>query len=138
MEDTLYKLCRSLRLGTNMVDNAKAIRKDNIIEFLLELFTLEIENRELKRKNAYIKQAKFDLIKAFEDYSFEDIKIPKSITPNEIMDSVFINKKENLIFTAMWVPGKHIWPLPSESPLATMVKRLSFTARFLSLTSWSK
>jgi len=58
---------------------------------------MEIENRELKRKNVFIKQAKFDLIKTFEDYTFEDIKIPKSITPNELMDASFVCKKENLI-----------------------------------------
>ncbi|MFZ5610958.1 ATP-binding protein [Desulforamulus profundi] len=106
MEDALYKLCRRLKLGTNIVDNAKAIKKENNIEFLLELFTMEIENRELKRKNVFIKQAKFDLIKTFEDYTFEDIKIPKSITPNELMDSSFVGKKENLILYGNVGSGK--------------------------------
>lgn len=95
-----------MRFGTNMVDNAKALKKDNNIEFLIELFSLEIENRELKRKNTYIKQAKFDLIKTFEDYTFEDIKIPKSITPNDIVDSSFIGKKENLILYGNVGSGK--------------------------------
>jgi DNA replication protein DnaC len=106
MEDMLYKACKKLRLGSNIVDNAKSIEKSNHIEFLLELFTLELEHRDMKRRNMYIKQAKFDVLKTFEDYSFEDIKVPKSITPDEIIGSNFIDKKENLILYGNVGSGK--------------------------------
>lgn len=106
MEDMLYKACKKLHFGSNIVDNAKTIQKSNHIEFLLELFTLELEHRDMKRRNMYIKQAKFDIMKTFEDYSFEDIKIPKSITPNEIINSDFIDKKENLILYGNVGSGK--------------------------------
>ena len=98
MEDMLYKACKKLRLGSNIVDNAKSIEKSNHIEFLLELFTLELEHRDMKRRNMYIKQAKFDVLKTFEDYSFEDIKVPKSITPDEIIGSNFMIKRKILYF----------------------------------------
>ncbi len=106
MEDMLYKACKKLHFGSNIVDNAKTIQKSNHIEFLLELFTLELEHRDMKRRNMYIKQAKFDIMKTFEDYSFEDIKIPKSITPDEIINSDFIDKKENLILYGNVGSGK--------------------------------
>jgi len=106
MEEMLYKACKKLRFGINIIDNAKIIKKDNNIEFLLELFTLELENRDMKRKNAYIKQAKFDVLKTFEDYSFEDIKIPKSITPDDIVNTTFVKKKENLILYGNVGSGK--------------------------------
>lgn len=106
MEDMLYQACRKLHFGSNIVDNAKSIKKSDHIEFLLEVFTLELEHRDMKRRNAYIKQAKFDVMKTFEDYTFEDIKIPKSITPNEIINSSFIDKKENLILYGNVGSGK--------------------------------
>ena len=106
MEDMLYKACQKLHFGSNIVDNARTIKKNNYLEFLLELFTLELEYRDIKRRNTYIKQAKFDVMKTFEDYTFEDIKIPKSITPNEIINSSFIDKKENIILYGNVGSGK--------------------------------
>ena len=106
MEDMLFKACRKLHFGSNLIENAKQIEKNDNIAFLLELFTLELENRELKRKNAYIKAAKFDVLKTFEDYTFKDIKIPKSITPDDILTTNFISKKENLILYGNVGSGK--------------------------------
>lgn len=106
MEDMLFKACRKLHFGSNLIENAKQIEKNDNIAFLLELFTMELENRELKRKNAYIKAAKFDVLKTFEDYTFKDIKIPKSITPNDILTTNFISKKENLILYGNVGSGK--------------------------------
>ena len=106
MEDLLMPYCRQLRLGINIISNAKNIKAKDNIEFLYRLFKLEIETRELKRKNAYIKQAKFDVLKTFEDYSFEDIDIPKTITVDEISDASFIDKKENLILYGNVGSGK--------------------------------
>ncbi|OGO87686.1 MAG: ATP-binding protein [Clostridiales bacterium GWF2_36_10] len=106
MESKLLKACKNLRFGSNIIDNAKKIKKLNNLEFLLELFTLELENRELKRKNAYIKAAKFDVLKTFEDYTFDDIKVPRSITPEEIQSVKFIDKKENLILYGNVGSGK--------------------------------
>ena len=106
MEDMLFKACRKLHFGSNLIENAKQIEKNDNIAFLLELFTMELENRELKRKNAYIKAAKFDVLKTFEDYTFKDIKIPKSITPDDILTTNFISKKENLILYGNVGSGK--------------------------------
>ena len=79
MEELLFKYCKELRFSVNMVENAKNIKTENHLEFLAELFKLELQNREIKRKNGYIKSAKFDVLKTFEDYSFDDILIPNSI-----------------------------------------------------------
>jgi len=106
MEEMLFKACRKLHFGINIIEDAKRIEKIDNIAFLLELFTLELENRELKRKNAYIKAAKFDVLKTFEDYTFKDIKIPKSITPDDILTTNFISKKENLILYGNVGSGK--------------------------------
>lgn len=106
MEDLFLKTCRKLRFSNNTIENARRIKYTDNINFLLELFTLELENRELKRKNLYIKSARFDALKTFEDYSFDDIKISKSITPTDIIETNFIDIKENLILYGNVGSGK--------------------------------
>lgn len=106
MEMELMAVCKQLRLGNALVAKAKEINADSHIEFLLKLFTAEIEERDRKRRNSYIKSARFDLLKTFEAYTFEDIKIPKTITAQDIHECVFIPKKENLILYGNVGAGK--------------------------------
>ena len=106
MEQLLIKYCKELRFSVNMIENAKNIKTENHLEFLAELFKLELQNREIKRKNSYIKSAKFDVLKTFEDYSFDDILIPNSISVDEILGANFVTKKENLILYGNVGSGK--------------------------------
>jgi len=107
MESELLLVCRKLRLGgSGLIQRAKDIVADNHLEFLFKLFTAEIEERERNRRNAYIKAARFDLLKTFEMYTFEDIKIPRTTTVEDIKDCSFVHKKENLILYGNVGAGK--------------------------------
>ena len=106
MEDMLLSVCKKLRFGSSMIARAKKIKKKTHLEFLLELFSTEVEERELKRRNAYIKAAKFDLPKTFEDYTFEDIKFPAALTVDDLMDATFVPQRENLIMYGNVGAGK--------------------------------
>ena len=106
METELLIACRQLRLGSGLVERAKDITADCHLEFLYKFFAAEIEERERNRRNAYIKAARFDLLKTFENYTFEDIKIPKTITAEDIKECLFIPKKENLILYGNVGAGK--------------------------------
>ena len=106
MEDLLYQACRRLRFGTNVVNNAKNIKAKTHLEFLLELFTIEFEERERRRRNTYIRTAKFDILKTFEDYSFEDIKFPQALSVEDVIDAAFVPRRENLILYGNVGAGK--------------------------------
>ena len=67
MNDLLIKYCKELRFSSNLMENAKLFKSEDNLEFLTELFKLELQNREIKLKNAYIKSAKFDIWETFED-----------------------------------------------------------------------
>lgn len=109
MDDMLLMACKKLHFGGGLVANAKKIgnkgHKDNL-EFLLELLTAEIEDRERKRRNAYQNAAKFDIIKTFEKYTFEDIKFPAALTIDDLLGSSFIPRRENLILYGNVGAGK--------------------------------
>jgi DNA replication protein DnaC len=106
MDTLLVQYCKKLHFGSNIVANATSISAGNNIDFLTELFKMELDNREIKRKNTYIKQANFDIKKTFENYSFEGIQIPSTITAEDIMNAEFISKKENLILYGPVGTGK--------------------------------
>jgi DNA replication protein DnaC len=89
---------KKLHLETGLAERAKELGNEENIAFLLRLLTAELDERERNRRNLYMKFAKFDILKTFENYTFEDIKFPKSITADDIKNAVFIPKKENLIF----------------------------------------
>lgn len=105
-ENALIYACKRLHFGVNLVDNAKKIKAKTHLDFLLQLFNSEVEERDIKRRNSFIKAAKFDIPKTFEKYTFEDIKFPKSLTADDIIDCVFIPKKENLILYGNVGAGK--------------------------------
>jgi len=106
METQVLAACKRLRLGSDLVANAKRIKKKGNLEFLLELFTAELEERDRKRRNAYQRAAKFDIIKTFEDYTFQDIKFPQALSPEDILGTTFIPKRENLILYGTVGAGK--------------------------------
>ena len=106
MEDLLAQACRRLHFSNHLVTQAKKIKAKNHLDFLLQLFNEELEERDRKRRNAYQKAAKFDLIKTFEDYTFDDIKFPPALSPDDILNTAFIPKRENLILYGNVGAGK--------------------------------
>ena len=105
-DDMLLAVCKKLRFGSSLVANAKKIKADNHLDFLLELFTTELDERDRKRRNAYQKAAKFEILKTFEKYTFEDIKFPTSLTTDSLMDLAFVPRRENLILYGNVGAGK--------------------------------
>lgn len=98
MEDILIYYCKQLKLGSTIITNAKTIKYESNETFLIELLRLELENRELKRRNLNLKQANFDVVKTFEGYKVENIVIPDTLDLQDIKECNFIDRKENLIF----------------------------------------
>ena len=106
MEALLAQACKKLHFSSHLVAKAKKIKANDHLDFLLQLFTAELEERDRKRRNAYQKAAKFDIIKTFEKYTFEDIRFPAAITPDDILNLSFIPRKENLILYGNVGSGK--------------------------------
>lgn len=106
MRDIIAEYCKKLRLGSHIVNNYDKIEASSNGEFLAKLLMGEYENRELKRKNRAIKQGNFDVVKTFQNYNFNDIEIPHSVSVQDITSGSFLNKKENLILYGPVGTGK--------------------------------
>lgn len=106
MKDIIAKYCKELRLGRSIVENYQDIEATTNEEFLVKLLELAVQNRHLTRKNRYLKQANFEVMKTFENYSFDNNQIPESITLNELKEGRFIHRRENLILYGHVGTGK--------------------------------
>lgn len=102
----IKEYCKQLKLGTNIVKNIGSIQADSHEEFLERILEIEVKNRETVRKNRYLKQAGFDVIKTFENYTFDQIEIPATIGIDELKNAEFIKRKENLILYGPVGTGK--------------------------------
>ncbi|MDD3807882.1 MAG: ATP-binding protein, partial [Candidatus Marinimicrobia bacterium] len=102
----IQKHCNTLKLGMRMVENYPQIEANSNEEFLEKLLRMEVEAREINRKNLLIKNARFDVFKTFENYSFDDIEISQSISTEEIKTASFVDKKDNLILYGPVGTGK--------------------------------
>jgi DNA replication protein DnaC len=149
MEDMLRLACRRLRLSSTLVSNAKKIKAKTNLDFLLQLLNAELEERDRKRRNAYQKAAKFDIIKTFEGYSFEDIKFPQALSQNDGLNTTFIPRHENLILYGNVGAGKthlaiatgiaacdagfktRFWRTPSLVNALCEAKRQGYLSRFM-------
>ena len=75
--DMLIKqYCKELRIGMNIYNSYSKIIATDHADFLAQLLKIELDHRELVRKNRNLKSAGFDVIKTFENYEFQDIQIP--------------------------------------------------------------
>jgi len=79
MQQAIKEHCLSLKLGARIYENYQKIKEKTNEEFLEKLLRNEVEAREINRKNLLLKTANFDVVKTFENYSFNEIEIPINI-----------------------------------------------------------
>jgi len=104
--DEIAACCKALKLGKSLVENCRSITAESNEEYLLKLLKLELEHREACRREKKLKNAGFYTIKTFANYSFDDIRIPQGITPQDLKDCSFIYEKKNLILYGNVGTGK--------------------------------
>ena len=106
MQQLIKQHCNSLKLGSRIYENYQEIEAETHEEFLEKLLRKEVTAREINRKNIRLKSAKFDVLKTFENYTFDEIEIPPAIDIEDIKDASFVDRKENLILYGSVGTGK--------------------------------
>ena len=139
--DILIKqYCKELRFGKNIYENYSKISATDYADFLAQLLKMEIDHRELVRKNRNLKSAGFDVIKTFEGYEFGDIQIPNAISIEELKTGAFIDKLENLILYGPVGTGKSHMATAIGVAACSRGKKVKFfrTAALVNLLSEAK
>ena len=106
MKDKIYEYCKELRLSATFAENAVGFSGETNQDYLLKVLQAEIDYRSNKHRNLHLKQAGFDHIKTFENYQFDKIIIPNTLTIDTLRTLEFMKRQENLILYGRNGAGK--------------------------------
>jgi DNA replication protein DnaC len=105
MKQELKRLCKSLRLGYVM-DHYEQLPFVNREQFLHAVLLAEKSEREMGKARRLMKKAKFHQMKTLDDYTFESITFPASLTEEQLCSMKFIESKQNLLMLGAVGTGK--------------------------------
>jgi DNA replication protein DnaC len=106
MQHEISKYLKQLKLGglSKEWDKVEFKTKE---QYIYDLLSIEIKEREANRINRTVKLAGFRVVKTLEDFVWNNnITIPDSINIKDIEEFKFIEKKENLILMGAVGTGK--------------------------------
>ena len=106
LKDEIIACCKALKLGQSLVENYDKVEAESHEEYLLQILKLEVERRRANRKERRLKNAGFYAMKTFCGYSFDEVKLPYGLTPQDLKDCRFVEEKKNLIFYGNVGTGK--------------------------------
>lgn len=106
MKEQIAECCKKLRLSQNFAENASRVEADSYQEYLLKILQHEVQYRETARKNRLIKQAGFNALKTFQDFCFDEIRLPASLSQEDLQKASFVDEQKNLILYGHVGTGK--------------------------------
>ena len=106
LNDELVTCCKRLRLSRTLADTSDFAKDQTPEEYLLYVLTRELEHREKNRRDRLLKAAGFHSWKTFDNYRFDDIKLPAGVTPEYLAKAAFVEEKKNLILYGNVGTGK--------------------------------
>lgn len=106
MRDEIVRLQKKLKINKALIDIYPTLPYNNNEQFTHDLLKALDESRCALAKQNRMKTANFPILKTLEDYSFEGIQIPQTLSLEDLKAVRFIENKENLIFYGNVGTGK--------------------------------
>lgn len=106
VHEEMMRLCRNLRLGTNILSQYQSIPFDNPTSFVLSLLRSMDLARANERVSRLIQQAHFECVKTLDNFSFENLELPKGFPKSWFTECEFVKEKQNLILLGNPGTGK--------------------------------
>lgn len=106
LKEELLNCCKALRLSRGLVDNSEEIAAESHQAYLLELLQREIAHREKSKRDRLLKNAGFYTLKSFDDYRFDEVKLPSGVTQDYLKQTQFMEEQKNLILYGNVGTGK--------------------------------
>lgn len=98
--------CKELKLSRNIAEMSAKLQAETHQEYLFKLLKSELEHREHTRKDKLLKNAGFYSIKVFDDFRFDEVTLPGTVTPEYLKNCEFLNTKTNLVMYGNVGTGK--------------------------------
>jgi DNA replication protein DnaC len=105
-DEEIIACCKNLKLSRNLADMAQTMEGNSHQEYLYQLLSAELKNREQGRAAKLINSAGFYNIKTFEGFRFDEITLPGNLTQEDLKSLEFIREKKNIIMYGRTGTGK--------------------------------
>lgn len=106
VSDFIEQSMRMLKLG-GMAKGWRDVQYENTEQYVTDLLSLELQERETNRINRMVKTAGFHVIKTLDDFIWSNaIELPKNLTREYMEGLAFLPQHENLIFMGAVGTGK--------------------------------
>lgn len=106
MPEQIEQMMRQVKLG-GMAKGWRSVSFTDTEQYVTELLTLELQEREANRINRMVKTAGFRVMKTLDEFIWNAaIELPHGLTREYIEDLLFLAPKENLIFMGAVGTGK--------------------------------
>ena len=106
MAEQIEQLMRQVKLG-GMAKGWRSVPYENTQQYVPDLLTRELQEREANRINRIVKTAGFRVMKTLDDFVWNSaIELPGGLTQEYMTDLHFLAPKENLIFMGSVGTGK--------------------------------
>lgn len=97
VRDRIAGYCRRLMLSKEIVTYCEQMATPRQEEFLCQILADELARRELSKKTRLLKRACFPVYKSFADYEFQCVRMPPTLSQEELLSCQFIGEKKNLV-----------------------------------------
>ena len=102
----IEQMMRTLKLG-GLAKDWRSVEYSDTEQYVTDLLTLELHEREVNRINRMVKTAGFHVIKTLDDFVWKsEIELPAGLTREYMEELDFIRTNENLIFMGAVGTGK--------------------------------
>lgn len=102
----IEQMMRTLKLG-GLAKEWKSIEYRDTEQYVRDLLSIELREREVNRINRMVKTAGFHVIKTLDDFEWRaKIELPAGLTREHMENFGFLSVKENLIFLGAVGTGK--------------------------------
>lgn len=106
MQEEISKYLKQLKLG-GLVNEWDKVDFKTKEQYIYDLLSIEVKEREINKINRNVKLAGFKVIKFLDDFAWtSNIAIPDTINRQEIEEFRFVDRKENLILMGTVGTGK--------------------------------
>lgn len=106
MAEPLEQMMRQVKLG-GMAKGWRSVPFETPEQYLSELLTMELREREANRVNRMVRTAGFRVLKTLDDFIWSSaIELPGTLTRDGMLCLNFMAEKENLIFLGAVGTGK--------------------------------
>lgn len=106
MKQAIAECCKRLRLSRNIAEISDHVEAESPQAYLLEILRQELAYRETARRARLLKQAGFYTVKTFDEYCFDEIRMPSGLDIDYFKNASFIEEQKNLILYGNVGTGK--------------------------------